>query len=68
MSRSKNSTPLINKSLVYQVGDVPSDPSTPMHQVERLQYMDSELAARNALLASKKVKQEYSKLFKSHVR
>ena len=68
LSRSKHSTPLINKSLVYQVGGVPRGSSTPMHQVQRLQYIDSKLAVRNALLASKKLKQEYSKLFKSHIR
>ena len=32
MSRSEKTTPLINKSLVYQVGDVPRGSSTPMHQ------------------------------------
>ena len=68
LSESKTSKPLISKSKVYQVGDVTSGPGTPMHQVDRLQYIDSELAVRNALLASKKFKQEYSKLYKSHVR
>ena len=33
MSGSKYSTPLINKSKVYQIGEVDRGSSTPMHQV-----------------------------------
>ena len=67
-SELKTSTPLISKSKVYQVGDVLSGPGLPMHQVERLEFIDSELVVRNTLLASRKVRQDYSKLLKSHVR
>ena len=48
LSESKTSTPLISKSKVYPVGDVLSGPGIPMHQVERLQFIDSELAVRNS--------------------
>ena len=68
MSRSKSSTPLINKSRVYQVGEVDRGSSTPMHQVERLEFIDSELVVRSTLLASRKVKQDNSELFKAYVR
>ena len=67
LSVSKTSTPLISKRYVYPVGDVLSGPGIPMHQVERLQFIDSELVVRNTLLASRKVKQESAKLNKSHV-
>ena len=66
-SELKTSTPLISKSKVYQVGDVLSGPGLPMHQVERLEFIDSELVVRNTLLASRKLRQDYSKLLKSHV-
>ena len=68
MSGSKVSTPLINKSKVFQIGEVDRGSSTPMHQIERLQFIDSELVVRSTLLASRKVKQDNSKLFKSYVR
>ena len=67
LSDSKTSQPLINKSYVYPVGDVLSGPGLPLHQVERLESMNSELVVRNTLLASRKLKQDYSKLYKSHV-
>ena len=67
LSVSKTSTPLISKRYVYTVGDVLSGPGIPMHQVERLQFIDSELAVRNAMLASKNFKRECSKVYKSHV-
>ena len=67
LSVSKTSQPLINKRYVYPVGDVLSGPGIPMHQVERLQFIDSELVVRNTLLASRKVRQEAAKLNKSHV-
>ena len=66
-SVSKTSQPLINKMYVYPVGHVLSGPGIPMHQVERLQYIDSERVVRNTLLASRKVRQESAKLEKSHV-
>ena len=67
LSDSKTSQPLINKSYVYPVGDVLSGPGIPMHQVERLQYIDSKVVVRNTLLASRKVRQESAKLKKAHV-
>ena len=67
LSDSKTSQPLINKSYVYPVGDVLSGPGLPMHQLERLQYMDSEVVVRNTLLASRIVRQETAKLKKAHV-
>ena len=67
LSDSKTNQPLINKSYVYPVGDVLSGPGLPMHQLERLQYMDSEVVVRNTLLASRIVRQESAKLKKAHV-
>ena len=67
MSASKTRTPLMSKSKVFTVGDVPIGPGIPMHQVDRLQYLDSELAVKNAMLACNNFKRECSKLNKSHV-
>jgi hypothetical protein len=67
MSASKTGTPLMSKSKVFTVGDVPIGPGIPMHQVDRLQYIDIELAVKNAMLASNNLKRECSKLNKSHV-
>ena len=67
MSVSKTPTPLISKGYVYPVGHVLSGPGIPMHQVERLQFIESELVVKNILLASRKARQESTKLNKSHI-
>ena len=67
LSWSKTHQPLISKGYVYPRGYVPSGPGIPMHQVERLQFIESELVVKNSLLASRIARQESAKLNKSHV-
>ena len=66
LSVSKTHQPLISKGYVYPLGHVLSSPSIPMHQVKRLQFIESELVVKNILVASRKAKQESAKLNKSH--
>ena len=67
LSVSKTRTPLISKGYVYPRGHMPSGPGMPMHQVERLQCIESEIVVKNIMLASRKARQESAKLNKSHV-
>ena len=67
LSVSKTRTPLISKGYVYPRGHMPIGPGMPMHQVERLQCIESEIVVKNIMLASRKARQESAKLNKSHV-
>ena len=50
---SKTSTPLMTKTMIYQVGEVSSGPGTrpPMHQAFRLKYIGNEVALRSVGVA-----------------
>ena len=56
MNMSRTSTPLMTKTMVYQVGEVSSGPGPPMHQAFRLKYIGNEVALRSVGVAHRHAK------------
>ena len=67
MNMSKISTPLMTKTMVYQVGEVTSGPGPrpPMHQAFRLKYICNEVALHSVGVAHRHAKAMH-RIFRMH--